>query len=260
MILSKNFLKEKLEKGESVIGTWSIIPSTVTTEIIASTGVDFIIIDSEHGPISFEIAQDMAIVCESKGVSPVMRVGTIDEADILKALDIGVHCIQIPNVNTKEDVERIVQFAKYPPIGGRGFSPFTRAGGYSIENAKTLTENANKNTMIAINIEGKEAIEDIDNILNIEELNIIFIGLFDLSKALGIPGDINNSKVIKYLEELTKKINDSGKYAGTITNSKEKITEFLDIGVRYIVHLVDCEMLRDSYSDVVNHFNDIRNK
>lgn len=100
-MLNRNYLKEKLESGQSVIGTWSIIPSTVTTEIIASTGVDFIIIDAEHGPISFETAQDMAIVCESRGVSPVMRVGTIDEADILKALDIGVHCIQIPNVDKK---------------------------------------------------------------------------------------------------------------------------------------------------------------
>jgi 4-hydroxy-2-oxoheptanedioate aldolase len=260
MLLSKNYLKEKLENGQSVIGTWSIIPSTVTIDIIASAGVDFIIIDAEHGPISFETAQDMAIVCESRGVSPVMRVGTINEADILKALDIGVHCIQIPNVNTKKDVEKTVELSKYPPIGKRGFSPFTRAGGYSLKNAKTLTEKANKNTMIAINIEGKEAIEDIDNILKINELDILFIGLFDLSKALGIPGDVDNPIVIDYLKELTYKINASGKYAGTITTSKEKITEFLDIGIKYIVHLVDCEMLRNAYADIVNHFNDNKSK
>lgn len=259
-MLNKNYLKEKLESGESVIGTWSIIPSTVTTEIIASTGVDFIIIDAEHGPISFETAQNMAIVCESKKVSPVMRVGTIDEADILKALDIGVHCIQIPNVNKKNDVEKIVELAKYPPIGKRGFSPFTRAGTYSINNAKTLTSKANENTLIAINIEGKEAIEDIDNILRIKHLDIIFIGLFDLSKALGIPGDVDNPKVIKYLKELTQKINDSGKYTGTITTSNEKITEFLDLGLKYIVHLVDCEILRKSYSDTVEHFQSQKGK
>lgn len=103
---NQNFLKEKLEKGQPVLGTWSIIPSTISTDIIASTGLDFIIIDAEHGPISFETAQNMVITCESRNVSPVMRVGTIDEADILKALDIGVHCIQIPNINTKNDVEK----------------------------------------------------------------------------------------------------------------------------------------------------------
>lgn len=254
-MLKNNYLKEKLENGQAVLGTWSMIPSTLTTDIIASSGLDFIIIDAEHGAISFETAQEMVMVCESRNVSPVMRVGTIDEADILKALDIGVHCIQIPNVNTKADVEKIVSLAKYPPVGNRGFSPFTRAGDYSILNSTTLTEKANKNTLIAINIEGKEAIEDIDNILTIKELDIIFIGLFDLSKALGIPGEVDNPKVLKYLEELTIKITNSKKYAGTITTSKEKITDFLNIGLKYIVHLVDCEMLRNSYSEVKQHFD-----
>ena len=254
-MLGQNYLKEKLESGNAVLGTWAVIPSIVTTDIIASTGLDFIIIDAEHGPISFETAQDMVIACESRGVSPVMRVGTIDEADILKALDIGVHCIQIPNVNTKSDVERIISLSKYQPIGKRGFSPFTRAGNYSIENSTILTAKANENTLVAINIEGKEAIEDIDNILKIDDLDIIFIGLFDLSKALGTPGEVDNPKVLNYLEKLTVKINKAGKYAGTITTSKEKITSFLNIGLKYIVHLVDCEMLRDSYSNVKQHFD-----
>lgn len=254
-MLGINFLKEKLESGKAVLGTWSVIPSTVTTDIIASVGLDFIIIDAEHGPIGFETAQNMAVACESRGVSPVMRVGTISEADILKALDIGVHCIQIPNVNTKSDVEKIVELSKYPPLGKRGFSPFTRAGGYSMENATILTETANRNTLIAINIEGKEAIEDIDNIVKIDGLDIIFIGLFDLSKALGIPGQVDDVRVLQYLQELSKKINEAGKYAGTITVSEEKITSFLNMGLKYIVHLVDCEMLRNSYGKVKKHFD-----
>ncbi len=257
-MIKKNFLKEKLEKGLPVIGTWSIIPSTVSTDIIASSGIDFIIIDSEHGPVSFETAQEMVVVCESRNVSPVMRVGSINESDILKALDIGIHCLQIPNINSRNDVEKIIRYSKYPPIGNRGFSPFTRAGDYSIGNSQTLTSDANKNTLIAINIESKEAIEDIDNILKIKEIDIIFIGLFDLSKALNIPGNVEHPKVLKYLKELANKINLAGKYPGTITTSKEKITDFLNLGVKYIVHLVDCEMLKASYIDVVNHFNSKR--
>ena len=103
---NKNFLKEKLISGQPVLGTWSIIPSAVTTDIIASTGLDFIIIDNEHGPISFETAQNMAIACESRMVSPIMRVGGVIEADILKALDIGMHGIQIPNVQSENDIKK----------------------------------------------------------------------------------------------------------------------------------------------------------
>jgi 4-hydroxy-2-oxoheptanedioate aldolase len=250
----KNFMKEKLESGKSVIGTWCIIPSPVVTDIICSSGLDFIIIDAEHGPISFETAQEMVMVCESRKVSPLLRVGNIDEGDILKALDIGVHGIQIPNVNSVEDVEQIIQFSKYPPNGNRGFSPFTRAGDYSITNSTTLTKTANENVLVGINVEGEEAINNIDQILSIKELDLVFIGLFDLSKALGVPGQVDDKRVLDYLKDLTTKIIKAGKYPGTIATSKEKMKYFLSIDVRFILYLVDCEMLKSSYTTVVDEF------
>jgi hypothetical protein len=81
-MLRTNFLREHLRAGKPVLGTWLVIPSVVTVDIIASTGVDFVIIDREHGPITFETAQEMAIACESRGVSPVMRVGDIERSFI----------------------------------------------------------------------------------------------------------------------------------------------------------------------------------
>ncbi|MDX2128605.1 MAG: aldolase/citrate lyase family protein [Chloroherpetonaceae bacterium] len=254
-MLKKNFLKDKLQSGRTVLGTWCTIPSAITADIISSTGLDFIIIDAEHGPISFETAQQMAIAAESRNVSPVMRVGGIHEPDILKALDIGVHCIQIPNVSSKSDIEKIIQLSKYPPIGNRGFSPFTRAGNYSIHNSKTLTEIANHNTLIAINIEGKEAFDKIDDILQLKELDIIFIGLFDLSKSLGMPGEVDHPEVQSMLKNITRKINNSGKYTGTIATSIDKLNSFSDLGIKYIVYLVDCEMLKSSYENVFSKFN-----
>ena len=169
-----NFIKEKLYSGKAVLGTWSIIPSVELADIIASSGVDFIIIDSEHGPINFETAQRMAIACESREVSPIMRISSINENDILKALDIGMHGIQIPNISCKKDAEEIINFAKYPPIGNRGFSPFTRSGDYIPNDVKNLTMESNKNTLIGINIEDIDAINNIDEILSVKSLDIIF--------------------------------------------------------------------------------------
>jgi len=250
-MLRSNFIKRKLGKGQAVIGTWSIIPSPIVTDIVCSTGLDFVIIDAEHGPITFETAQEMAIVCESREVSPIMRIGEIREDDILKALDIGMHGIQIPNVTCAKDVKKIIKFAKYPPNGNRGFSPFTRSGNYSLNNATKITETANQNTLVGINIEGVEAIENIEEILSLKDLDIIFIGLFDLSKALGIPGEIDDPKVINYLKDLTIKITDAGKYPGTIATSNEDVKRFLDLGVKYILYLVDCEVLRVGYSKML---------
>lgn len=251
---NENYLKDKLSAGEPVIGTWSIIPSTISTDVIASSGLDFIIIDSEHGPINFETAQNMVMACESRGVSPVMRVGKIDEAEILKALDIGVHAIQIPNIDTKQDVVDVIKHCKYPPVGNRGFSPFTRAGNYVQKNAHSLPEVANNNTLVAINVEGKKAIDNIEEILEVDSLDIVFVGLFDLSKALGIPGKTDSPEVLELLSELTLKISEAGKWAGTIATSRSKIPEFLGMGLKYIVYLADCEILSASYSQVVDVF------
>lgn len=251
-MMHENFIKKKLEDGKMVIGTWSIIPSPLVAEIISSSGLDFIIVDAEHGAISFETAQEMAIACVSKGVSPIMRLGDINESDILKALDIGMHGVQIPNIDNVEDVRKVVKYTKYPPIGSRGFSPFTRAGNYSLDSATVLTEIANRNTLVGVNIEGIDAIKNIDEILTVKELDIIFIGLFDLSKALGIPGQVDDPRVLLYLKELTEKISKAGKYPGTIATSVEKLKEFEAIGIKYMLYLVDCEMLRASYANVIN--------
>ncbi len=254
-MLKKNHLLEKLNRGSAILGTWVMMPSIVSVDVIASTGVDFLIIDREHGPISFETAQDMAIACESRGVSPIMRVGNIERSFIQNALDIGMHGIQVPNVDTKKDAQDVIKFAKYPPVGDRGFSPFTRAGDYSIHNSKKLTRISNNKTAIILNIEGNDAVNNFDEILEVEGADIYFVGLFDLSKALGIPGDVSNPIVIDTLRRIIEKANKSGKYIGTIATTKDKMIQFLDMGVKYMVYLVDCEVLREGYSNVVDLFS-----
>ena len=84
--------------------------------------------------------------------------------------------------------------------------------------------------------------------------NLIFIGLFDLSKALGIPGEVDDPKVLSLLEDVTKKILDAGKYPGTIATSKEKLNSYVSMGLKYLVYLVDCEMIRSKYQNIVNEF------
>ena len=158
-MLKTNFVKSKLDAGLPAVGTWVVIPSCITVDIISSVGLDFVIIDQEHGPISFEKAQEMAAVAEGNACSPIMRVGDINKAAIQSALDIGMHGIQVPNIDCVGDAELVVDYARHPPSGSRGFSPFTRAGGYSIENSKSLIENANNNTLIILNIEGIDAIK-----------------------------------------------------------------------------------------------------
>ena len=253
-MIKTNYLKEKLNSNTPVIGTWVVVPSINNIDIISSSGVDFVIIDREHGPITFETAQEMAIACDSRNVSTLMRVGDIEKSFIQNALDIGVHGIQIPNIETKEDALKVVNYSKYPPVGDRGFSPFTRAGDYTNLNSKKLLNESNSNTIVVLNVEGKNAIKNIDDILSVKYVDIIFVGLFDLSKELNIPGEIENPKILDALKLITKKCEDRGIYVGTIATSLNQIDQFIEIGLKYIVYGVDCNIIKTSYEKVVKHF------
>ncbi len=253
-MLRANHLKAALDRGDSVIGTWAIIPSVVTADVIAASGIDFVVIDAEHGPIGFETAQEMVIACESRGTSPVIRTGGVIEAEILRALDIGAHAIHVPNVTTAEDARRIISFAKYPPVGRRGFSPFTRAGGYSADNSARLTSESNDNTLVCIHIEGGDAVDRIDSFLAVEGIDIIFVGLYDLSKSMGLPGQVDHPDVLAKLQECIDAITAAGKIPGTIANTPGQMQTMLDRGIRYLTYSVDCEMLGRSYREAVALF------
>ena len=255
-MLKKNFLKEKLEKNELAIGTWNIINSPMVVDVIASSGIDFIVLDAEHGSISYETAQTMISICESYGVTPIMRVGEINESLILRALDIGVHGIQLPNISTAEDAEQFVRYAKYPPIGVRGFSPYTKAGLYDVTNGKILPETANRNTLLIANVEGKEGMDNLEQIVRTEGIDIVFIGLFDLSKSLGIPGDVQNPLVMEYLDTAIDIVHRNRKKIGSIASNPEMLCTLKEKRVDYLTYSVDTGMLKESYQVLLTQFKD----
>lgn len=255
-MIRENFLKDKLAKNQEVLGTWLTVPSSIVADIIASSGLDFIIIDAEHNPISYETAQLIMIACESRSVSPVMRIGTLGESQILRALDIGAHCIHIPNIRDVEEVRKIIDYAKYPPLGNRGFSPFTRNFDYTAENSGKL-EVSNLNTLITIHIEEFSMVQKLENILK-EPVDIVFIGLFDISKSLGIPGQINHKEVQDMFKVTVEMVKNAGKIPGTIVTSPEMLREVRNMGVRYITYLADCEIIQKEYKQIKLFFDNLR--
>ena len=117
----------------------------------------------------------------------------IKEDYILRSLDIGAEGVLAAHVESPEDAQQVVEFAKYHPIGKRGFTPYTRAGGYS---GGDITKHADlqiEKTLVGVILEGKTGIENLDDILKIHHIDLIYIGAYDLSQALGMPGDVGNS-------------------------------------------------------------------
>jgi len=255
-MLGKNYLQEKITAGQQTIGTWNIINSPMLVDVIASTGIDFIIIDAEHGGFSYETAQTLVSVCQSHQVSPIMRVGEVNESLILRALDIGMHGVQLPNIQTAKDARLFVQYGKYPPMGMRGFSPYTKAGLYDVNNAKIMPEIANNNTLLIANVEDEIGFKNLADIASTDGIDVIFIGLFDLSKSLGMPGDISHEKVLRKLDEAVKIIHDCRKKVGSIASTPEMLSILKDKKLDYITYSVDTGMVKDAYQAIIKKFEE----
>ena len=194
-------LKKRLQAGETVVGPFVIIPSVPLVDTLGYAGMDFCIIDTEHGPISQESATDLVIAAQGSGVAPIIRVGDNDERLILRALDIGADGVQVPQINNVEDGKKVIHAAKYFPLGERGVSVFTRAGDYYVNEGAGHTDKQNDETMIVVHIEGQRGLNNLDEIMTVDGLDVLFLGPYDISQSLGLPGDVRNPKVEAALKE-----------------------------------------------------------
>ena len=130
-------LKEKLKKNQHVIGTWNTLASTLVTEVLAKSGLDFIIIDFEHGPFQIDNTSNYVNACLAYDCSPIIRIPENSSWMSLQALDQGAHGIMLPGVINKKSALNFSNQIKYEPSGSRGFSPFTKSGGFNNNNKKS---------------------------------------------------------------------------------------------------------------------------
>jgi len=242
-MIYKNFLKSKLKK-KTVVGTWQTIPSATISEILSLSGLDFLIIDFEHGPINYKIAKDMIRACELHGCSPLIRVKKNDHSLILSALEIGAHGIVVPQIENKNDVKNFINSTYYRPIGNRGVSAFTRSSGYSIKLQKNKKlEDANKNLTNVILVESVNAINNIEEICDNDQIEIIYIGTYDLSQSIGKTGNIYNKELIKIIKKTVKKIIYHNKIPGILAQNISDANFFKKMGFKFILYSVDCALI-----------------
>lgn len=243
---SDGSLKAALKSGESVYGTWGFVPHSSITEMVALAGFDFHIIDMEHTELNFSKAIELILAAEANGMSSIIRVPQLDSSYILRALDIGAHGVQIPHISTKEDAERAVSFAKYYPAGERGLAPNSRAGGFSYEGRETHAEEQNEQTIVALNVEGETGIENLPEILEVDGYDVVFLGPYDISQAVGRPGEITHPDVRELLKKSAELIRDRGKSVGCFAQSKEQVQFCNDIGIDYLTFSSDGAICRDA--------------
>ena len=207
----KNPLKEKLKRGEAVIGTFIEIGHPDVTEWLSRVGFDWLLLDNEHAPTGYETLQRMMQSMNGSGCVPIVRPQWNDLVVMKRVLDIGAYGVLIPWVNSKEEAENAVRYCKYPPQGIRGYGP-RRAGMFDPDYFKT----ANDELLITIQIETQKALDNLDEILSVPGIDACYIGPWDLSVSLGfgVPPDWNAPRYLAAFDRVLEVSAKHGKPTG----------------------------------------------
>ncbi len=246
-----NQLKQKLAAGETVYGPFVNCKHASMIEIIGLAGFDFAIVDMEHGPLSTETAEDLCRAGQLVGLDPIVRVRKNDPPQIQRALDIGSAGVQVPQIETREQAEAVVRAAKYAPLGMRGISLFTRAGDYTVFGTEGLTDSLNAEQLIIIHIEGIRGLENLEEIVGVPHIDVIFLGPYDLSQSYGIPGQVHDPRVVAGMEQAVAKIRAAGKAAGTFAADAQTARRWVGAGVQYMSVGVDVGLFANACNDLL---------
>jgi 2-keto-3-deoxy-L-rhamnonate aldolase RhmA len=227
-------MKDKLAAGEPVFGVSVMIPSPQVVEMIGAAGFDWVLLDCEHGTLTLESVELMAMAAEAAGISAIARPQSRAPEHILQVLDRGVMGVQVPHVASAADAREVIAAAKYHPLGRRSLAAGTRAARY--DSRGSLAEHAaaaNAATLVAVQLEDRAAIDNIDEILAVEGVDVFFIGPSDLSQALGHPGNPKAPAVAQAIDASLAKMRAAGRVPG-MPAAAEGVREALDKGVRYL--------------------------
>lgn len=238
---SISIFKKKLAE-KCTVGLFSKTCDSSIVETFGKGGFDFCILDMEHGPVSYETLPDLIRACECSGILPIVRVAYNSEEYISKALDLGACGVQIPQINSRFSAEKAIEYSRFHPLGHRGVCRYVRAAGYSSQNRYDYFCDANQ-ALIILQIEGIEGIKNIDEILSVPGIDILFLGPYDLSQSIGFPGDVHHEKVIAHMKSIIKKAADTGIAVGTFVDTPEEGRYWKSLGVKYIANSVDVGIL-----------------
>lgn len=247
-----NFLKNKLKEGQTAYGPFLKMAEPCLIEQAALAGFDFCIIDMEHGPLSYETALNLIRAAELHQMSPIIRTTDSSDENILRALDLGAHGVEVPQVNTKEAAERVVKACKYYPMGNRGMCRYVRSAEFTHIGREEYFKTANDKNMVIVHIEGMEGVSNLDEILEVKGLDVIFLGPYDLSQSCGVPGDVTNPIVVDKMKEAVAKAAKKGVKVGTFVETPERAAFWRELGVSYLAYSVDVGIYYNACKEIVD--------
>ena len=246
--------RERLKTGKALLGPFVSLCHPALMEITGLAGYDFAIIDTEHGEISTDRALDMIRAGQLAGVSPIIRVYGNQPELIGKALDMGAEGVQVPMIFDKAGAAAAVNAAKFSPVGSRGCSRFVRGGRYSHMPKEEFFGKANDRTAVLLQVEGKEGMDNLEEIMSVPGIDVLFIGPYDLSASLGIPGQVEHPRLLETMEKTLALAKKSGVALGFFVDDIPAAIKWKKRGIQYISFSTDVGIIYEAFAGKVKEF------
>lgn len=231
MEVPHNAFKRAIREGRPQIGLWSSLSSNYSVEVIAGAGFDWILLDTEHSPNDLESVLGQAQAAAAYPAAAIARVPWNDMVTIKRYLDIGIQTLLIPYVCTPQEAKDAVSYTRYPPAGVRGVAGTTRATRFG--RVKDYATRAHEELCVLVQVETKDALDQLEAICAVDGVDGVFIGPADLHASMGYPGETSNPKVVPLIEEAMRRIRKCGKAPGVLTAADADIRKYLAAGALF---------------------------
>ncbi len=240
-----------LNKG---LGIWQILNSELVTDIIATSGFDFTILDLEHGLHSPKTIQNCLFTAKASGINVIARIPSLTYPSIVQIIDTGIDGILFPHIETMNELERAINASLLPPLGVKSYSPFVPRFDYGRN--KTRFQ---KNPLLGILIESEKGLTNSEVLLSNPNVNFVYFGAYDLSIELACAGDIFSDAIVERLCLLTKCALSRDKKIMAIYRNEEELKLLLKIGIHFPIASVDtlnfklkCNQIVEMYQNFIN--------
>jgi 2-keto-3-deoxy-L-rhamnonate aldolase RhmA len=261
MSLKISDLKRKLKNGEVCFGTMlRILKSPQAVAMCASEGWDYIILDTEHNDYDYETIGNFSLVAKYEQLALLVRTPDKLYHQMAQMLDIGAEGLVLPQVRTKDEVDRIIQAVKYAPEGRRGVSISTTATLFRDYGIEEYTDWANRELFTVIQIESEEGVNNVEKIVATKGVDAIMIGAADLSHDMGITGQIHHHRMEEAYREIIDKCNKYGVAPGIHLTTIEDVEKWVKEGMRFITYSYDSKFFKDASRSALSDLRSISSR
>lgn len=248
--LPRNRFKQKLAGNEPIFGLWLGVPDTSVAEIMAGAGFDWLVVDHEHGP--YEVRDVMAHLqaVAPYDVAPIVRPVEASRSLLKKLCDIGVQTFLIPMIDSAQQAQAVVEAVRYPPKGVRGLgTSMARAARWGAVPGYIRT--ADDEMCVIVQVESKNALQNVVEIASVDGVDAVFIGPSDLSASMGYGGDVSHPEVVAAVSAGLREIKQAGKHAGLLCLDESRIGHYVDCGASFVGVGVDSLLIGNAARSLI---------